>query len=258
MVGLPGKRLLGQYSIVRPIAHGAVATVYLAFDDAGSPYAVKVFPRGFAARADREWRVGHALNHEHVNPVLERFDIDDYPAVLMEYAPGSRLSDMPQLPADRFLNIFFQLLAALAHLHELGFVHRDVKPENLIVDSDDTARLIDFDLSGPQDEPVGKLRLGTIAYIAPEQVRGEGISPASDLYAAGVILYWGLTGELPYVGDPRAVMNSHLHDPLPEREGIVNGSPLDSFLTRLTAKDPADRFQNAGEALAEFNKLTRG
>ncbi|WP_457636944.1 serine/threonine-protein kinase [Oceanithermus sp.] len=254
-MGLPGKRLLERYSIVRPIAHGAVATVYLAFDDGGSPYAVKVFPRGFAARADREWRVGHTLKHEHVNPVLERFDIDEYPAVLMKYAPGSRLSDMPRLAPGRFLNIFSQLLSALAHLHEKGFVHRDVKPENLIVDESDDARLIDFDLSGPQDEPVHKLRLGTIAYIAPELVRGKGITPASDLYAAGVILYWGLTGELPYVGDPRAVMNSHLHDPLPAREGIVAGSPLSSFLERLTAKDPANRFQNAAEALARFEQI---
>ncbi len=173
----------------------------------------------------------------------------------MEFAPGSRLSDMPQLPSQRFLRIFSQLLAALAHLHELGFVHRDVKPENLIVDSDDTARLIDFDLSGPQEETVGRLRLGTIAYIAPEQVRGEGISPASDLYAAGVILYWGLTGELPFVGDPRAVMNSHLYDPLPTREGIGAGTPLDAFLNRLVAKDPANRFQNAGQALAELRQL---
>jgi len=249
--------LLGHYRIVRPIAHGAVATVYLAFDDSGTPYAVKVFPRGFAARADREWRVGSTLRHEHVNPVLERFDIDEYPAVLMEFAPGARLSDMPRMPPERFLGIFAQLLAALAHLHDVGFVHRDVKPENLIVNIDDSARLIDFDLSGPVDEPVGRLRLGTIAYIAPEQVRGEGITPASDLYAAGVILYWGLTGELPYVGDPRAVMKSHLHDPLPVRDGFGAGGPLDGFLEKLVAKDPADRFQNAGQALAEFERLTQ-
>jgi len=247
--------LLGRYSVVRPIAHGAAATVYLAFDDAGSPFAVKVFPRGFAARADREWRVGRALRHQHVNPVLERFDIDEYPAVLTAFVPGSRLSDMPRLEQSRFLHIFSQLLQALAHLHDLGFVHRDVKPENLIVDRDDHARLIDYDLSGPQDEPVGRLRLGTIAYIAPELVRGEGVSPASDLYAAGIILYWGLTGELPFVGDPRAVMKSHLHDPLPALEGAGAGRELDEFLNRLVAKDPAGRFQHAGAALEALRRI---
>ena len=251
MVGLPGKRLLERYSVVQPIAHGAVATVYLAFDDKGSPFAVKVFPRGFGARANREWRIGRVLQHKNINPVLERFDVEDRPAVLMEYAPGSRLSDIPPMPPAHFLNIFAQLLEALAHLHQLGFVHRDIKPENLIVGPEGTARLIDFDLSGPQNEPIGRLRLGTIAYIAPEQVRGEAITAASDLYASGIIFYWGLTGELPYVGDPRNVMKSHLYAPLPQ----INDDSLNSFLGRLVAKNPADRYQNASEALTEFQRL---
>jgi len=248
---------LDRFSVVRPIAHGAVATVYLAFDDSGKPYAVKVFPRGFSARADREWHVGRTLDHPHVNPVLERFDIDEYPAVLMEFARGARLSDLPRMDRSDFLRIFSHLLESLAHMHEHGFVHRDVKPENLIVDAHGIARLIDFDLSGPQDEAVGKLRLGTIAYIAPEQVRGENIIPASDLYAAGIILYWGLTGELPFVGDPRAVMHSHLHDPLPARSGIEGDDPLTDFLEQLVAKDAADRFTDAGEALEAFNQLKK-
>ncbi len=145
------------------------------------------------------------------------------------------------------------MLAALAHLHERGFVHRDVKPENLIVDESGTARLIDFDLSGPEDEPTGRLRLGTIAYIAPEQVRGEKVTPASDLYAAGVILYWGLTGELPFVGDPRAVMNHHLHSPLPDSES--GDAALDAFLKRLVAKDPAARYPSATAALVDFEAI---
>ena len=239
--------------MVRPIARGAVSTVYLAFDDGGTPYAVKVFPRGFAARADREWRVGSSLSHPNVNPVQRRFDIGEYPAVLMDLVPGSRLSDFPRMSKEGFGGIFAQLLAALAHLHERGFVHRDVKPENLIVDESGTARLIDFDLSGPEDEPTGRLRLGTIAYIAPEQVRGERVTPASDLYAAGVILYWGLTGELPFVGDPRVVMNHHLHSPLPDSES--GDAALDAFLKRLVAKDPAARYPSATAALADFEAI---
>ena len=244
---------MDRYRLIRPIAHGAVSTVHLAIDDEGTPYAVKVFPRGFAARADREWRVGSSLSHPNINPVRLRFDIEEYPAVLMDLVPGSRLSDFPRLSEKTFSAIFAQLLAALAHLHERGFVHRDVKPENLIVDESGTARLIDFDLSGPEDEPIGRLRLGTIAYIAPEQVRGERVTPASDLYAAGVILYWGLTGELPFVGDPHVVMNHHLHSPLPDRDS--KDAALDAFLERLVAKDPAARYQTATEALADFENI---
>jgi len=254
-VGLPGTRLLNRYNVIRPIAHGAVATVYLAFDDLGDPYAVKVFPRGFAARADREWKVGHTLIHKNINPILERFDIGDYPAVLMKYAPGSRLSDLSFMEKSEFMRIFSQLLSALAYMHDSGFVHRDVKPENLIVDRSGKTKLIDFDLSGPQNEPVGRLRLGTIAYISPEQVRGENITPASDVYASGVILFWGLTGELPYVGDPPRVMDSHLNSPLPPHNNLDKESHLFTFINKLMAKNPGERFQNAAEALKELNRL---
>ncbi len=253
-VGIPGRVLLGEYRVVRPIARGAVATVYLAFNPDGRPFAVKVFPEGYAARADREWQVGRSLGHPNVNPVLERFDIDAYPAVLLAYAPGQRLSDLERDRAG-FLPTFRQMLAALAHMHERGFVHRDVKPENVIVDGVGRARLIDFDLAGPQDEPTSNLRMGTIAYIAPEQVRGERVSPASDVYAAGVILYWGLTGELPYVGTPERVLNHHLHDPLPPARGFEPESALGAVLERMVAKDPRERYADAGAVLKALERL---
>ena len=248
-VGIPGQVVRGEYRVVRPIARGAVATVYLAFDRKGRPHAVKVFPEGYAQRADREWQVGRSLDHPNVNPVLDRLDVGELPAVLLAYAPGRRLSERGHDP-EGFMPIFHQLMAALAHVHERGFVHRDVKPENVIVSRDDRARLIDFDLAGPRDEETARLRLGTLAYIAPEQVRGEGVSPATDVYAAGILLFWGLTGELPYVGPVPKVLSAHLHDPLPRAPGFDPESALGRVLTRMVAKDPGDRYPNAGAALA--------
>ena len=253
-MSLPGRVLLNTYRVVRPIARGAVATVYLALDARGRPFAVKVFPEGYAARADREWQVGRALEHPNVNPVLERLDVDRFPAVLLAYAPGRRLAEQPAGP-EGFLAVFKQLLAALGHMHERGYVHRDVKPENVIVDARGNARLIDFDLSGPRREPTRSLRLGTIAYIAPEQVRGENVTPATDVYAAGVILYWGLTGELPYVGSPEAVMQSHLHAPLPKAEGFDPQSQLGKVLARMVAKESSERYADASEALEALEAL---
>lgn len=253
-MSLPGRVLLDEYRVIRPIARGAVATVYLALDAQGRPFAVKVFPEGYATRADREWQVGRALAHPNVNPVLERLDVDRYPAVLLAFAPGRRLSEQPAGPGG-FLAVFKQLLAALGHMHARGYVHRDVKPENVIVDEEGRARLIDFDLAGPQSERIERLRLGTIAYIAPEQVRGENVSPATDVYAAGVILYWGLTGELPYVGSPEAVMQSHLHAPLPEAEGFEPASGLGRVLSRMVAKDPAKRYPDAAAVLEALDEL---
>ncbi len=251
---VPGRVLLERYRVVRPIAQGAVATVHLAFDSDGRPFAVKVFPEGYAARADREWQVGRALDHPNINPVLERLDVDANPAVLLAYAPGERLSNL-RSGRQPFLPLFRQLIAALAHMHERGLVHRDVKPENVIVSEDGRARLIDFDLSGPHNEAIGSLRLGTIAYIAPEQVRGQHSTPASDVYAAGVILYWGLTGELPYVGPPQVVMESHLSEPLPQAAGYEPESPLGELLGRMVAKDPAKRFPDAAAVLAALTDL---
>jgi len=254
-VNLPGRVLLDEYRIIRPIARGAVATVYLALDTQGRPYAVKLFPEGYSTRADREWQVGRALEHPNVNPVLERLDVGYHPAVLLAFAPGRRLSERPMHP-DGFLAAFKQLLAALGHMHARGYVHRDVKPENVIVDERGTARLIDFDLSGPQNERIEHLRLGTIAYIAPEQVRGEGVSPATDVYSAGVIFYWGLTGELPYVGSPEAVLHSHLNDPLPHNEGLEQAAGLERILVRMVAKDPAERYPDAAAVLDALEALS--
>ena len=255
-VGIPGTILLGRYRVVRPIARGALATVYLAFDAHGTAYAVKVFPKTYAARADREWKVGRALEHPNINPVLERVSIEGFPAVLLAFAPGERLSTWNGESLEAFLSVFHQLLRALAHVHERGFVHRDVKPENLIVAASGKARLVDFDLSGPIGERFpGRLRIGTLGYLAPEQVRGIPPVPATDLYAAGVLLYWGIFRELPFSGAPHEVMRAHLKQPvrLPPRPRIP--SNLAQYLLRLLAKDPQDRFQNGAEALAAFEAL---
>ncbi len=252
-MAIVGTLLAGGYRVVRPIARGAVATVYLAFDRFGTPYALKVFPKGMEARAEREWRVGRALEHENVNPVLERFVVADHPAVLLAYAPGERLSDWRLArPGRPFLPVFRQLLEALGHMHRQGLVHRDVKPENLVVSESGTARLIDFDLSGPQQEPLARVRLGTLAYLSPEETRGAAPSPASDVYSAGVVLYWGLFGELPFVGSPREVVLAHRNLPPRPPEGQAVSPALWRYLERLLAKDPGDRYPDAIAALKDL------
>ena len=249
-MAIVGALLKGRYRVVRPIARGAAATVYLAFDRFGTPYALKVFPEGLVARADREWQVGKRLHHPNVNPVLERVEVAGRPAVLLAYAPGDRLSDWRENhPRTPFLPIFRQLLGALAHLHAQGIVHRDVKPENLVVSKSGTARLIDFDLSGPRQERIGRIRLGTLAYLSPEETHGHPPTPASDVYAAGVLLYWGLFGELPFVGSPEEVLRAHRELPPPRPPSVHPENAFWQYLERLMAKRPEDRFPDAGAAL---------
>lgn len=264
-MGLAGVTLEGRYKIIRPIARGALATVYLAFDDARIPYALKVFPKGFEGRADREWRIGHHLQHPHINPVLERLSIaiegEECPAVLLAYAPGTPLSEWRKKHPEKALMVFDELLQALAHIHRNGIVHRDIKPDNLVVDSNGNLRLLDFDLSGPVGERFKQpLRMGTIAYIAPEQIRGQLPTPASDIYSAGILLYWLISAELPFMGEPQEVMQAHLNQPLPQMRvdpvtRVVLTPNLLEFLSKMVAKNAAERFTHGQEALTAFRNL---
>ncbi len=252
-VSLAGKTLHERYRVVRPLGRGALATVYLAFDPFGTPYALKVFPKGAEARRDRELWVGKRLSHPNLNPVLEALDLEEGPALLLAYAPGEEMGRwMLRRPERRrALFVFRQLLEALAHMHEKGLVHRDVKPENLIVAGTDEARLLDFDLSGPALETFKRpLRLGTLPYLAPEQVLGKSPEPEADVYAAGIILYWILSGEHPFVGSPEEVLLGHLQGEVPPLPHLTLEEA--AYIDRLLAKNPKARFPTAREALEAF------
>jgi serine/threonine protein kinase len=262
-VSLPGTTLLGRYRVIKTLGHGATATVYLAVDAEARPKALKVFPKGLEGRAEREWKVGQALRHPHINAVLDKLEVNHQapfpnPALLLSFAPGQWLLDWCEHHPDKVWLVFGQLLEALAHMHRQGFVHRDIKPENCIVDGGHHLRLIDFDLSGPSGEKFSqRLRVGTTAYLSPEQIRGLSPTPAADVYSFGVCLYWGLAGELPYSGNPSEVMKAHLEQPVPTllprpETGLSQTPKLQSFLERLMAKDPSQRFMDGGEALEEF------
>jgi serine/threonine protein kinase len=256
-VGIPGTVLLERYRVVRPFARGASSVVYLAFDLFGAPYAVKLYPPNLASRADREYLVGKGLDHRNLNPVLERVTVDGQPGVLMPFAPGERLSDhvMHHGPGG-FLEVFTQTLEALAHLHARGLVHRDLKPENLVVAPGETgleAKLIDYDLAGPVNEVFReRIAAGTVAYISPEAARGQPLTPSADLYGAGVLLYWGITGQLPFDGEAKEVLRSHaLVVPPHPREVREDGRahPLDGVVMRLLEKNPTRRYLNAHATL---------
>jgi eukaryotic-like serine/threonine-protein kinase len=257
-VGIPGTVLLERYRIVRPFARGGSSVVYLAFDPHGAPYAVKLYPPHLASRADREYLVGHGLNHPHLNPVLERVTVDGQPGVLVPFAPGERLSDfVAHHGPKRFLEAFTQTLEALAYLHAKGLVHRDLKPENLIVapglNSALEVKLIDYDLSGPTGEVFReRVAPGTVGYISPEAARGLPLTPSADLYSAGVLLYWGITGQLPFDGSPQEVVRDHISRPVPHPRDLRDDPfdhPLDGIALRLLAKTPNERYANAPSVL---------
>jgi hypothetical protein len=233
--------------VLREVGRGALAHVYLV-SDGTAVRALKLLPEGRGDRADHEFRVAHGLDHSRVGHVDARLDVDGRPGLLLPFVAGRRLIARGATVADRlaYLTAFGDLLDALAYLRARGVVHRDVKPENVLVDRSGRARLIDFDLALRVDERERAPRVaGTLAYLSPEQARGAPATFAADLYAAGVLLHTALTGEAP-VGP----------DALP-RPSLLDRAlaPADDLVLGLLAADPDRRVAEAHHARPRLDAL---
>jgi eukaryotic-like serine/threonine-protein kinase len=246
-----GQRLASGEMLLREVGRGALARVYLV-SDGRRVRALKLWPSGMADRADHEHRMAHDLVHPHLGRSDERVDVLDRPGIVMPWVKGRALRIRGRSLADRLalLNAFEQLLEALRHLHERRRVHRDVKPENVLIDDAGHVTLIDFDLSFSMDAATSAPRTaGTVAYLSPEQARGEAATPVSDLYAAGVMLYAGLTGEVPFHGTAGQLLaeRSPLDAPRPSRLD-PSLAAADAVVAGLLAPEPRDRTASAAVA----------
>ncbi|MFC3833113.1 MULTISPECIES: serine/threonine-protein kinase [Deinococcus] len=233
--------------LVRPVGRGSHSLVYFAVTREGQPCAVKIFPPHLAAFADREFQHARDLDHPRLGRMIGRALVDDQPALVAVLARGevffTRYAQRPAATHDRraFLLSLAHILDGLAYLHGLGLVHRDIKPENIIVEPDGSAKLVDFDLSGPALETFDvPTRFGTAAFQSPEAARGEPLGPESDLYGMGILLGWGIHGYLPEPGEPwpeTADPLAQLHEALirPHREErLTDAQAARRDLLRLT------------------------
>ena len=255
----------GRYEIGERLGVGGMAEVYAATDQRlGRQVAVKflrseVDDPNARARIETEARAAASLSHPNIVNVYDAGDHGGRPYVVMELADSRSLADVIReegpLPADRVRQIGDQVLSALAAAHAEGFVHRDVKPANILVREDGAVKLADFGIAKSfADAAAGMtavgLVMGTPTYLSPEQAAGQPATPRSDLYAMGVVLYEALTGSPPFTGDtPMAVVAAHAHAPVPDIRAATPGVPpaLAAVVERALAKDPADRFANAEE-----------
>jgi eukaryotic-like serine/threonine-protein kinase len=257
-VNVIGARLGDGEQVLREIGRGAHAHVYLV-SDGERVRALKLFPAEQERRVQHEFSIGCDLDHPNVNRVDTMVEVVGRPGLLMPLVQGRRLAMLGRSARARnaYLSAFEGLLRGLGYLHARGIVHGDVKPENVLVDPAGRARLIDFDLSLREDSALRTRGIfGTIAYLSPEQARGERPAPASDLYAAGVMLLAALTGEVPFTGSISDVVAAHRATvpPLPSAHDPALGS-FDAFSARLLAKDPRERFASGGEAEAALRAL---
>lgn len=203
-MALAGKQLEGGIRLVRPVGRGSHAVAYLAVTPGGQPCTVKVFQPSMLAHAERELKVGQQFRHLRLSRVVRLTRLDQFPALVMSWVPGDtlfvRYRRRPALRCDpyAFLTTLTDVLEALEHMHSLGTLHRDVKPDNILVQPSGHATLVDYDLSGPLGESLGGTgTIGTPAFRSPEAHAGAELGPQSDLYGVGLLLHWGLWGALP-------------------------------------------------------------
>lgn len=237
----------GSFQVLRQLARGALSRVFLV-SDGRQAKAAKLFPLEHRRRAEQELAIGLGLRHPHINAVEAAIEIGGYPGILMNYVAGRRLGEWPD-GLEPFLDRWSELLEALGYLHALGIAHSDVKPENILISQRQGTLLIDFDLARRLDSPRQGF-VGTVAFASPEQARGEAAMPASDLYAAGVILYRGLTSQVPFSGSVRDVLRAHgTAIPPPPSQFDPRLARYDALVMRLLAKQPEARYQQAAEVL---------
>jgi eukaryotic-like serine/threonine-protein kinase len=264
---LIGRTLDGRYRVLRRIADGGMATVYLAVDERlDREVALKVMrehlthDESFVTRFRREARSSASLSHPNVVAVFDQGEDDGHIFLAMEYVPGQTLRDVMReeglLSPRAALDVLDPVLQALAEAHTKGLIHRDVKPENVILNDNGTVKVADFGLaravtSQTVTSTQGVL-LGTVAYLSPEQVE-RGIADArSDVYAAGLMLFEMLTGTKAFTGETAIhVAYQHVHGGVPNPSSRVAGLPpaLDELVAVATARDPDERPADAAEFL---------
>ncbi len=212
-MSVPPLVLGDRYRVGDVIGQGATADVHCAYDTVlDRSVAIKVLRDHTAHDARRfadEARLLAALDHPHIVRLLDAGVADERPWIALELVEGSTLRDLMSagpLDADTAARVGRGVASALAHAHDSGVVHRDVKPGNILIGADGTAKLTDFGIARLDDEASGLtmtgFTLGTAAYLAPEQVRGEQVTGAGDVYALGLVLLEGLTGQRAYNGPP--------------------------------------------------------
>lgn len=259
----------GKYEVSRLLGKGGMGEVYEAFDtDKRRAVALKVLPDEYAddhTFRERFLRESHAaaiLQEPHVIPIHDWGEIDHTLYIDMRLVRGETLHDIlarRALTPERAVEIIGQVAAALDAAHANGLIHRDVKPQNIIITPDDFAYLVDFGIAEARGEShltMSGYQVGSFAYMAPERLNSdEPATSAVDVYALACVLYEALTGRRPFVGDTQQIIAGHLTAPPPRPSVARSGVPaaLDDVISRGMAKHPDDRYGSAG-ALARAAK----
>ena len=271
---LIGRVLDDRYVIGQRIARGGMASVFMATDTRlDRVVAVKVMHSGlgddrqFTERFVREARSAAKLNHTNVVAVFDQGSDGEITYLVMEYVPGNTLRDVMReecpMPPRRALSLIEQVLIALSAAHAAHIIHRDVKPENVLITPTGDIKVADFGLAravSAATTATGGTLIGTVSYLAPEIVVNDGADARSDVYACGAMLYEMLTGLKPHAGEsPIQVAYKHVHEDIHPPSEAVEGIPpyLDALVARTTARDRDQRSTDAHVMLQQVRQVMR-
>jgi len=261
--------LSGRYRLGHKLGSGGMSTVYLAQDEVlDRPVAVKMMHREISEEPDqlerfrREARAAARLSHPNLVSVIDAGEDGGRPYIVFEYVEGDTLKRRIQneggLPVDEAIAYGIEIGRGLIAAHGRKLVHRDVKPQNVLIDPDGRAKVTDFGIARSLESKgltaTGRV-LGTTDYVSPEQAMGEDADERSDVYSLGIVLYEMLTGDVPFRAETQVgVAMKHVNDPLPDvlvKRPDVSAA-FASVIDRATTKDPRDRYNSVGELVRDL------
>jgi serine/threonine-protein kinase len=269
MSTLVGMCLNDRYRLDAQIGTGGMSTVYRAFDvTLERQVAVKLMHREIASDSDqlerfrREARSVAQLSHPHIVGVIDAGEEDGRPYIVFEYVEGETLKErirrMGRLPIDEAIAYAIEIARALGAAHARGIVHRDIKPQNVLVDEEGSAKVTDFGIARSLDEEGltadGRV-LGTTDYVSPEQALGHDVDGQSDIYSLGIVLFEMLTGDVPFHGENQvSVAMKHVREDIPDVQFLRPevSARLAAVLDRMTDKDLASRHPDAATLEADL------
>ncbi|MDP9384576.1 MAG: protein kinase [Actinomycetota bacterium] len=269
MSTLVGMSLNGRYRLDAQVGAGGMSTVYRAFDAVlERPVAIKLMHREIARDSDqlerfrREARAVAQLSHPHIVGVIDAGEEEGRPFIVFEFVEGetlkTRIRRLGRLPVEEAIAYAIEIARALGAAHARLIVHRDVKPQNVLIDEEGSAKVTDFGIARSLDQEGltadGRV-LGTTDYVSPEQALGHGVNGQSDIYSLGVVLYEMLVGDVPFRGENQvAVAMKHVREDLPDvqsRRPEISAS-LAAIVERMTDKDLGRRYPDAPTLIAEL------
>ena len=268
---MAGQVVADRYELEQLVGAGGMSSVFRAHDRVlERTVALKILHERLAAQKDvvdrfsREARMVAGLSHHNIVAVIDRGDHDGSPFIVFEYVAGENLKQLlghtGPLPVERALELAIEIAKALEFAHEKGFVHRDVKPQNVLLNGNGEAKVTDFGIARVIAQDGGETQTGTVLgtcdYISPEQAQGRRVDAHSDIYSLGIVLYELLTGDVPFTGENFvAVAMQHINAPPPpvslQRPEVPRR--LEAAIDRALAKDPEARFDTMAAFRAELH-----